>query len=111
MGIKGITVALTVKTLSGTDEFNRPTYSESTVNVDNVLVAPVSSQEIINDLDLNGAKEVYQLAIPKGDTHDWHDTKVSFFSQSYKTVGLPIQGIESMIPLKWNKKVTVARYE
>ena len=35
---------------------------------------------------------------------------VDFFGMKFKTVGIPLEGIEAMIPLSWNKKVTVEYY-
>jgi hypothetical protein len=43
--------------------------------------------------------------------HEWEDRKVTFFGKDWKVFGIPQEGIESMVPLKWNKKVTVERYE
>ena len=60
--------------------------------------------------NLFGKKAVYTLAIPKGDTHKWEDSVVEFFGHKWKTFGFPIEGIESNIPLDWNKKVMVERY-
>ena len=50
--IKGITITLYERTQTGTDDFNKPVYSENPVTVDNVLVSPVSSQEVIDTLNL-----------------------------------------------------------
>jgi hypothetical protein len=36
---------------------------------------------------------------------------VEFFGEKFRTIGAPTQGIEDMIPLSWNKKVKVVRYE
>ena len=108
--MKGITIQLAVKTQSGTDGFDRPVYEETWINVDNVLVAPVSSQDALDILNLTGKKAVYTLGIPKGDTHVWEDTKVRFFGETWSTLGFPQEGIESLIPLDWNKKVSVERY-
>lgn len=108
--LHGITVQLHVLEQTGTDDFNRPIYSETLVGVDNVLVGEPTSQEIVNTLDLTGKKLAYTLAIPKGDTHDWTDTKVSFWGMTFRTIGEPTQGIEDMIPLVWNRKVKVERY-
>jgi hypothetical protein len=36
---------------------------------------------------------------------------VEFFGQRFRTIGFPTQGIEELIPLAWNKKVKVERYE
>lgn len=111
MAIQGTTVLLTVKTQAGTDDFNRPVYTETTVPVDNVLIGEPKTEDIIDDLKLYGKRLAYTLAIPKGDTHDWVDTKVQFFGETFHTFGEPTQGIEELIPLSWNKKVKVERYE
>lgn len=110
MDLKGITIQLLVKTESGRDAFNAPVYDEVWVNVDNVLVAPVSSTEALDILNLTGKKAEYNLGIPKGDTHDWEDCKVKFFGEIWRSVGFPQEGIEDLIPLFWNKKVMVERY-
>lgn len=109
--IKGITVLLYDKTQVGVDDFNAPVYKETVTKVENVLVAPVSSEDIVNGLDLTGKKVVYTLAIPKEDTHDWRDKKVEFFGETFKTFDVPIKGIEDLVPGPWNEKVKVERYE
>lgn len=110
--IKGITVTLRTKTRSGTDAFNRDTYEEREISVDNVLVAPASSEEVAEALNLYGKKVVYTLGIPKGDTNVWEDATIVLpgpFAGVYHAVGYPTAGIDSMIPLSWNKKVNVER--
>ncbi|HBO03726.1 MAG TPA: hypothetical protein DD432_03815 [Eubacterium sp.] len=108
--IKGITVVLVTKVKVGTDEFNAPVYEQKEEEIHNVLVAPASSDDIVTAQDLYGKKAVYTLAVPKGDEHDWTDEVVEFFGYKWKTFGFPIEGIESNIPLDWNKKVMVERY-
>lgn len=105
--IKGITVRLYEKVESGTDALNRKTYTETAVDVDNVLVSPVttSTDEITDTLNLTGSRAVYRLAIPKGDTHDWTDSAVEFFGRKFRTIGAPVEGIEDMLPLEWNRQV------
>lgn len=109
--IKGITVTLYERTYGNADGFNHPTFTEVATTVDNVLVSPASSQEILDATNLYGKKAIYTLAIPKGDTHVWEDCKVSFFGEDWHVFGIPLEGIECDIPLAWNKKVTVERYE
>lgn len=109
--IRGITVTLYDKTKTGVDAFNRPIYTESEVQIDNVLVGEPSSEEITDTLNLTGKHLAYTLGIPKGDTHTWTDRKVGFFGGLFKVIGEPTQGIEENIPLLWNKKVRVERYE
>lgn len=109
--MKTITVTLYEKTASGKDAFNKTTYTETTESVSGVLYAPSSSQEILDGINLYGKKAVYTLAIPKGDTHHWEDSKVVFNGQTWHVFGVPLEGIDENIPLAWNKKVTVERYE
>lgn len=109
--IKGITITLYENVKTGEDGFGKPIYEETPVEVENVLVAPTNSQEILDAINLYGKKAVYTMAIPKGDTHDWQDKHVSFFGKDFRVFGIPLEGIECDIPLDWNKKVTVEVYE
>lgn len=109
--IKGIPVTLCEKVQAGTDAFNAPIYDYKETIVDNVLVAPDVAGELVTEQDLSGKKITYILAIPKGDTHDWKDAIVRFFNSEWRTIGIPAEGIEDNIPLEWNKKVKVERYE
>ena len=108
--MRGITVTLYQRTPAGTDDFNRTTYEETPVDVDNVLVAPLADEEIIQTLNLTGRRAKYQLGIPKGDTHVWENCRVSFWGQDWRVIGKPTEGIENLLPLSWNKKVKVESY-
>ncbi|MDD6908289.1 MAG: hypothetical protein PUJ15_06285, partial [Bacteroidaceae bacterium] len=99
------------------DEFGMPETYEQVLEFENVLVSPVSSEDMINELNLTGRKIVYQLALPK-EYDDYiesgffkNGTKVEVFGEKYKMVGEPTRGIESLIPLDWNAKVKVERIE
>lgn len=109
--LKGISVDLITKASTGKDAFNRDIMTETVVTVENVLVSPLSQSgdEIINELNLNGKRAKYQLAIPKGDANNWEDAEVEFFGERWRTIGFSTIGIEEMIPLDWNRKVVVER--
>ncbi|UEB33924.1 hypothetical protein [Finegoldia magna] len=96
---------------TGTDPFGADVVTEKATVVDNVLVAPLNSDELVNELNLTGRRISYILGIPKWDSHNWENAIVEFFDDRFKTVGSPTQGIEDMIPLQWNKKVKVERIE
>ena len=109
--IKGITVTLINKVQTGTDAFNKPIYEDKEIEVENVLVVPTTTDDIPSQLDLTGKKAVYTLGIPKGNTDQWEDVEVKFFNQRWRTFGIPLEGIEHLMRLDWNKKVMVERYE
>lgn len=111
--IQGIKIKLLQKTISGYDWSNQPEYTTEWVEVDDVLVGEPSTDDVTSTLELYGKKVNYLLAIPKGDSHDWENTQVELpapFSGIYNTIGAPTAGIESNIPLRWNKKVKIERY-
>lgn len=109
--LKGIAVVLIQKHKAGEDPFGAPVYEEEEVTVENVLIAPLTSEDAASHLNLTGRRAAYTLGIPKGDKHNWEDCEVRFFGQRFRTFGIPTQGIEEMMPLTWNKKVMVERYE
>ncbi len=109
--IKGIDVILHDKTESGTDAFNHPAYTDTSVTVSNVLVTPASSDAIVNELQLSGKKLVYELSIPKRDTHSWENRIIEFFDKKFRSFGAETEYIGENVPLDWNRKIKVERYE
>jgi hypothetical protein len=110
--INGIAVILYERVPDGVDGFNRPSFTETPVIVGGVIVSPVSSTEVLETFNLTGRKAVYQLGIPKSDTHNWTaGKKVRFFDADWRIIGIEQKGIEEMVPLRWNRKVQVERYE
>lgn len=109
--IKGTTVHLIQKLEISKDPFGAPIYEDKEIEVENVLITPTSTDDIVNTQDLIGRKAVYTLAIPKGDTNTWENQEVRFFGEKWRVIEIPTQGIEHLIPLDWNKKVMVERYE
>lgn len=107
LSITGEQVKLITQTQVGTDAFNAPIWSETSVTIDNVLIAPSSEQEILDTINLYGKKSIYTLGIPKGDTHDWVNQIVEFWGRRWRTIGDPLRGMEHQIPLSWNTKVRV----
>lgn len=93
------------------DKTNRPILEEVEILVSGCLYAPVSAEDVVNTLNLTGKKAVYQIAIPKGDKNNWNNAKVQFDGMTFRTIGIPEEGIEANIPLKWNRKIKVEVYE
>lgn len=109
--MRGVPIILYDRTVTGEDEFNRPIYTEVPKVVNNVLIGEPATEDVVAELNLSGKRLAYTLAIPKGDSNVWADRTVEFFGQKFRTIGEPTQGIDALIPLAWNKKVKVERYE
>ena len=109
--IHGIQITLIDKQVVSVDPFGSPVVKDVEITIDNVIVAPATTEDVTSQMSLTGKKISYTIGIPKGDNNDWENKEVRFFGKRWKTVGIPLEGIEELIPLEWNKKVMVERYE
>jgi len=109
--MKGTTVILLDRIKTGETRLREPVFEEVEIPVSNVLIAPVSGADLPTEYDFDGKKTVYVLAIPKEDRNTWKDRRVRFWGETWKVVGEPVRGMDELIPLDWNMKVTVERYE
>lgn len=107
--IKGITVTLYEKEPAGADALNTPVFTETPVQVENVLVCPISSQEVTDVLNLAGKRAAYELHIPKTDAHIWEDRHVEFFGQRFETVGFVQAYVAANVPGPWNRRIRAVR--
>lgn len=107
---RGVTVTLYERTANGKDEFNNKKYTETPVAVKNVLIEPLNNDDVLTAVSLYGKKATCRLCIPKGDTHNWEDSKVVFMGHEWHTFGFVSELIDDNVPLKWNKKIMVERY-
>lgn len=110
--LKGYDVNLYRRTETGKDPFGNPVFDVEIVTVKDVLIAPVSSDDITGSHEAD--RMIFQLGIPKTDNNRWEDATVSFTikGETYtgKVLGKPLVGIEELVPTKWHKKVTVEIY-
>ena len=109
--IHGMQITLIDKQVVSVDPFGSPVVKDVEITIDNVIVSPATTEDVTSQMSLTGKKISYTIGIPKGDMHDWENKEVRFFGKRWKTVGIPLEGIEELIPLEWNKKVMVERYE
>lgn len=105
--LKGIDITLHSKSSEEIDPFGMPILIDKEIIVSNVLIGEPTQDDIVYATNMYGKKASYRLGIPKGDTNKWEGSEVTFFGRKFKVIGIPIEGIEAMIPLDWNKKVLV----
>lgn len=108
--IKGTTVVLYDRIQTGVDGFNASVYQETPVTVENILICPVNTDDIVTDIQMQGKRQEYELCIPKKDTHIWEDRKVGFFGSLWQTFGFVQTWPEENTPGPWNRKIKVKRY-
>ncbi|MBR4707908.1 MAG: hypothetical protein IKP29_07630 [Pseudobutyrivibrio sp.] len=109
--IKGETVILIEKTVTGKNLIGEPIATSQEVQVDNVLIGTPSTDAAVQDLNLYGKRLAFVLGIPKGDNHNWKDTDVLIRGQKFRTYGFPLTQTEANVPGPWNTQVKVEAYE
>lgn len=108
--MKGATVILHEKVLTGQDSLNNPVFTEIPVAVHDVLIGQPSTDDVTNSLSLYGKKLDYVLGLPKGDSHNWIDADIEFFGKTFHSFGDVVEGIEANVPTRWHKQIRVQRY-
>lgn len=103
------------ETVQEEDGFGVPVKRFQAVEVDNVLIGEPTTDDITTSTALYGKSIRYMLGIPKGDTHDWMDKKVTWtdaygITHTCRTFGFPITGVEANIPGPWHMKVRCEEY-
>lgn len=109
--MRGETVKLLSKTATGTDPFGAAIYTETEIEVENVIIGNPSTDDVTTDMNLYGKQLLFVLGIPKGDTNDWKDKTVKIRGEKYKTYGFPLTQTDANVPGYWNTQVKVERYE
>lgn len=109
--MKGVTVTLYETTETAeVDAFGVPVCTETATTVSDVLIGEPTTEDLTISTALYQKVVRYILGIPKGDTHDWTNKKVSWtdaygVTHVVKTFGFPITGVEANIPTRWHMKV------
>lgn len=113
--MRGITVTLFEKTQAGTDPFGNPIFSETPVQVDDVLIGEPTTDDITSSTQMYGKVIRFMLGIPKGDAHNWENARIEW-TDAYGTLhkvrsfGFPITGVQANVPTRWHKKVRCEDY-
>ena len=108
--LKGVSVVLHKRTVKEYDPLGNPVYITEDITVNNVLWNVTTADDLISSTRLEGTTELYTLAIPKGDTNTWLENTVTFNGKTFHCYA-ESEGMDALIPLEWNKKVLVERYD
>lgn len=107
--IKGVSVVLHKRTIKEYDPLGNPIYQIADTTVNNVLWSVSTADDLIDTSRLEGTQELYTLSIPKGNTDTWLENTVTFNGKTFHCYA-ESEWIEELVPLEWNKKVLVERY-
>lgn len=104
-------VKLYEQEVTGTDPFGRETHTAVVTTVPNVLWILSIGEAVTEELSPSGKRQAGTICIPKGDTHVWTDRKVEIDGELFHTYGEVERGMDDLLPLSWNGKIKVERYD
>lgn len=105
---RGEDVVIYTRTPSGqVDDFNQPIYTETSLTVSNVLVAPGPRTDLEGSLRPDGDRVVYTLHFPKTYKGSLRDTQIEVRGQRFSVIGDPKPYTLSNTPTFWYMPVEV----
>ena len=100
--MKGETVTVTTRVQSGTDPGGDATYTTSTSSVDDVLVAPGSQSNAVDNIRPDGIEVALTLYFPRTFTGTLRGAIITVRGEDYKVIGDPIPYNGGLTPTRWN---------
>ena len=107
--LEGETVVVIHRAEVGRGAGNTPIYTEVEEAVDDVLVSPASTSDVIESNRPDGTELVYRLDFPKTWTRSLRGCRVRVRGEEFHVAGDPRPFLGSLTPGRWNRPVNVER--
>ena len=106
--MKGETVTVTSRQKVGVNALNSPVYEwVPEGDVENVLVAPGSTDNLAGSIRADGVEVVFTLYWPKVDTRALKNKRVTVRGEAFEVVGDPKPYPNNLTPGEWDRPVEV----
>lgn len=103
--IRGVQVIVERPILGGVDEFNAPQYAWELETVENVLPAPLSSENVENHMRTYGDRTGMQFHFPKTYTKSLRNCRIHYQDKVWEVEGDPQAYLAQNTPGQWNRRV------
>lgn len=107
MRIKGETVTVEKRVVTGYDDYNNPVYSYTEQTVENVVVIPKTGTDVSDSTRPEGEKVLYRLLFPKTFQDELAGLRVKVRNQWLNVIGAPHPYTIENCPTDWNYTVDV----
>lgn len=100
----GTTITFATKVESGTDQFNNPTYTETDVEVDDCLVAPITEPTNIREQQaIEQSRDQVRIHLPKTCTDDVSNSEFTWDGKVFKVDSDSVVFMDENTPTRWNR--------
>lgn len=103
----GETVTITQRSEVGRDGFNNPIFEDTETDVENVLVAPATGDDVIESVRPEGSEVKYTLYFPKTFVGKLENERVKVRGDWLDVIGCPDCFDLNNCPTDWNMVVKV----
>ena len=100
----GTTLTFVKRTASGTDAMGNPTYTESDVEVDDCLIAPITEPASAREQQaMAQSKDQVRIHLPKAYTGDVSDSTVGWNGKTFRLDSDSVKFMDENTPTRWNR--------
>ena len=101
----GMTLIFEKKVATGEkDAFNNPLFSETSITVNDCLVAPPQEPfDRVESAALDRNSTLVRVHLPKADERDVSDSTFIYDGQEFRVIGKPVKFMNENTPTRWNR--------
>lgn len=104
MAMIGMKISFTQRIETGTDDFNNPTYTEETFEIDDCLVAPPTEPiDRVESAALDRNSTVVRVHLPKANERDISNSEFTYEGEKFRVIGRPVKFMNANTPTRWNR--------
>lgn len=102
--MKGVTLTFTKQVESGTDALNNPTFTPTTIEVDDCLIAPITEPVTAREQQaLNQSRDQVRIHMPKTSTDDVSNSDVVYGGKTFHLDSDSVVFMNENTPTRWNR--------
>lgn len=109
--IAGTTVTVLIPTAASVDEFNNEALEWGRLEVQNVLVAPADTADVVDSNRPDGNRARLILHFPKAFSASLRNCRVEVLGKVWEVEGDPQPFMPDLTPGVWNRPVKVVRVD
>lgn len=102
--MKGMAVTFTKKVANGTDDLNNPTYSDTEIDIDDCLVAPITEPSNAREQQaMEQSRDQVRVHLPKASTADIANSTFVYEGKTFTVDSDSVKFMAENTPTRWDR--------
>lgn len=99
----GMAITFIKQVANGVDALNDPTYTTQNIEVDDVLIAPITEPANAREAQaLEQSRDQVRVHLPKTNTQDISNSSFVYEGKTFKVDSASVQFMDANTPTRWN---------